>query len=83
MRRACDRHSQGEARWGTRCDARPHRLVSTSQHEYILARSHEGVLQYRHTVVITLLQKRCSVVADKREGVLRKDSRGRRDIVTQ
>jgi hypothetical protein len=58
------------------------------QHEAVLACSHEGVLQDHDVVVVTLLQKRRSIVAtlgrgDERKGVLRHDSRGRHDIVTR
>jgi hypothetical protein len=58
------------------------------QHESVLACSHEGVLQDHDVVVVTLLQKRRSIVAtlgrgDERKGVLRHDSRGRHDIVTR
>jgi hypothetical protein len=88
MRCTCDRRSPSEAWLGSRCDARSRGLVSASQQESILARSHGTVLQDRNIVVLTFLQRRRHVVADlgrsdKSECVLKEVSRGRRDIVTR
>ena len=82
--------SPSQAYLGTRCDARPRRLISATQHESILTRSHEGVLEYRDIVVtlsLLLHRLRRGVVGlwrgDECEGVLRQDSRGWRDIMVR
>jgi hypothetical protein len=66
---------------GSRCDARPSRLVSASQHESILARSQESVLEHCGIVIVIPLHRYRRVVVDLWCGDERKDSCGRRDIM--
>ena len=84
------RSSPSQACLGTGSDARPRDLVSAAQHESILARSHEGVLQYCDAVVSLshLLHNRWYVIAglrrgDECEGILGKVSYGWYNIAVQ
>ena len=65
----CGVRSPGEARLCSRCDARPRRLVSASQHEHILTRSNKSILEHRDIFILFICKRRLWR-CDECEGIL-------------